>query len=182
MGSLRAMLKSWYSSEQRESRNHTRVESFQLGMLGKPEAPSCDLHGAETLGVLRFVDAILLPEYGHNLAEKQGHYCRAIGSCVKVLDLIRENDWKMSAADAQTFCDCICVHLRSLKALSIPCKPKHHAFLEMGFRFSGRTHLHRSPNWFGPFGPTKLLTSRGRQLGGLFCPVPKVVTKVKFVA
>ena len=67
---LEAELFSWYATEERAGRIHTRVQCLAAGMFGSRAAPKCKLHGAETNGVLTFSLA-LLNKYADQLSNRR---------------------------------------------------------------------------------------------------------------
>ena len=142
--SMRGHLHRFYGDEMREGRQHTAVQNLSLSILGTAFAPTLNLHGAETCGVLRFADRVLLPQFGASLGSSRVHYTRAVTSMVCMLDIIRENEFVVPVPDIQRFCDSAIVHLRSLDALNIHCRFKHHGMLEMAAKLSRCATIHSS--------------------------------------
>ena len=139
---FRQLLGDWYKAEARAGRQHSPIDHLQMGMLGKADDPAFNAHGAETNAVLRFAHEVLLPQYGAKLGQSRGHYEKAIGSLVRILDSIRKYACVAPPAAAEAFCEDVLVHIEALDALSIQCLPKHHLLMEMGVR-SGRVSLLR---------------------------------------
>ena len=131
---LRQALGEWYSSEARAGIQHTRIENITMGMLGSAAAPSCDLHGAETNGMLAFAHGFLLPRFGHLLGADRKHFVAGIGSLVTILAIIRKYPRVVPPRDVQQFCDEVLAHLRAAQAINLALKPKHHILMEMGAR------------------------------------------------
>ena len=110
---------------------HTRVPVVKNSSFGTPAEPELKFLGAQTNTFLRFCHQVLLPRFGASLGERLVHFNAAIKSCVEVLDLIRDHDYVMPPEQNQQFCNAVRVHLRSIHALGIGIKPKHHGMMEM---------------------------------------------------
>ncbi len=87
---LRQTLGDWYKSEDAAGRHHTRIQNITMGMLGSASQPQCDLHGAETNGMLAFANSFLLVRFGHLLGERRPHFTSAASNLVNLLDALRE--------------------------------------------------------------------------------------------
>lgn len=105
-----------------------------MGMLGRASQPQCDLHGADTNGMLAFANLFLLVRFGHLLGERRPHFTGAASSLVNLLDVIREYPTVVPPRMVQRLCDEVLCHIKSCQALEMPLKPKHHMLMEMGVR------------------------------------------------
>lgn len=133
--SLRAALHDWYASEHAKGRDHSKVQELTPGMLGHADNPFLKVDGGEVNGILRFAQAELLPKFGRFLADREDGYRGATDSLVVLLDLCRVHRRRMPPAAIQDFCDATVAHIRHLRSLGIPERPKHHLCIELGVRF-----------------------------------------------
>ena len=135
VSNCRAELFRWYTSQEQAGILRTKVQALTVGMLHSRDRPELMLHGAETNGFLRFVDTIVLPKHGHKL-DRCGLWVDLIGSCSAIVDIIwhHKGVMKMAAPACQAFCDRLRANIRTMKAMNLPCRQKHHLAMEMGSR------------------------------------------------
>jgi hypothetical protein len=127
---IREALFAFYKAEQREGRNHTRVQQLSPTMFAERNDPACRLHGSETNGFLFFAKAFLA-ERGECLGAAAKHYTDAVSALCTIVGLITANPRVLSKQDQQTFAGCVAKHMRALRCLGIHTKPKHHFLIEM---------------------------------------------------
>lgn len=60
----------WYKAEAARGVFHSRVQRLEPSMMGKPDAPACNLHAGETNGFVAFSE-VLVQRYGHVLADRR---------------------------------------------------------------------------------------------------------------
>lgn len=131
---LRQDLFRWYQTEQAQGRVHTRVQQFVPSMLGSATDKQFKLHASETNGFLHF-SMTLLDTHGASLGRKHSLYKDAVGSMVKVCELIKRFPRRLPPREMQLFTDSVITHMRALEKLEIRPKPKHHFMLEMASRW-----------------------------------------------
>lgn len=131
---LKGELSSWYTSTP-EGRQATRIQHFTSKLCGTYEQRSCKLHASESNGFLLFARTAL-DRHGTFLGGRQHAYRDLMDSLIMVVSLIKEHPRKFDVDAAQCFVDQVCKHMRALRALQLPFRPKHHLLIEMGGRFS----------------------------------------------
>ena len=115
---LEAELFSWYATEERAGRIHTRVQFLAAGMFGTTAAPKYKLHGAETNGVLTFSLA-LLNKYADQLSNRR-RLVRLGEGLARTLSLIRTHKYlypPSAIQDGRRLC-CACGRRTSARARS----------------------------------------------------------------
>jgi hypothetical protein len=135
-GRIKEMLFQWLSVEAQAGRRHSQPQQFASTFFGTPSSYSCRLHAAETLGVAKFLLMFLLGPHGACLGRELPLYRSAIGSAVSMFELVRIHPRRLPAEAQQEFIHCIAEHLRSIRALRISCRPKHHVMIELGGKFT----------------------------------------------
>jgi hypothetical protein len=98
IGRLQAELFAFYSSEARAGRKHTRVQTLEASCFGKPDDPSCNLHGAEVNGVLSFVAKVLLQK--QTVSDRQA-WCTLATQLDRLKELIYNHEFNFTASANQ---------------------------------------------------------------------------------
>ena len=140
---LRSELFAWYSAEERENREPTRVQDLVPGMLGSSENPALNLHGGEVNGVLMFA-GVLISRCGTALGDSLAATVRAHSALVTVKDIITNHPVMVPPTDAQRLMDATKIALRMMQELGVPPKPKMHAMVHLAHdaREKGSPALH----------------------------------------
>jgi len=60
----------FYKAEAARGVQHSRAQRLDPRMMGKPDAPACNLHAGETNGLLAF-SLVLVRKYGHVLVDRK---------------------------------------------------------------------------------------------------------------
>ena len=85
---LQADLFSWYGDESRRGKEHTRIQHLEASLFWTFRSPTCNLHGAETNGMLEF-GAVLTKRFAAELGDSMWRQCAV--SLVRVKTLITEH-------------------------------------------------------------------------------------------
>jgi len=144
---FKEQLWSWYTSEAKQGRQHTRVQKLLLGpMFGTDEKRTCDLYGGETNSMLAFSEVLLRTRGGVLQHARRDAHRIAGDSLREVLKLIRAHPRRFPDEAKLAFCTAVQRHLQSIDELVVARKPKHHFLIEMAGRTS-RIKYHCSLRW-----------------------------------
>ena len=132
---LRTSLFEWYGSlSQEEARETTRVQEFNIEMLGSKTHRALKTKGMETKGLLPWC-LRLLDVHGHVLGEACRRPLKTSGEALMGwFHIVKTSPRNMTAAQMQAMCSAGVKHLVQARRAGVPFKPKHHLF----------THLIRS--------------------------------------
>ncbi len=136
MGYVRAMLVDWYKKEASTGRKHSEVRVITVKMLGVPNAPFLKVNAGECNGFLRFAQQELLPRFGFIFGPRLQPFTVAIDTLVVMLVTCWEYKRKIPPVAVQAFSDAVVNHMKALKTLNIPNRPKHHQAMELSVRLS----------------------------------------------
>ena len=127
---LKQDYRNWMTAERKAGKNHTNIDIISHKSFGSKDDPQVTFFGAQTNGFIRCCNDQLVPK-ADCLGDRCEHFKKCIASCVRLVDLIRQNPHRMSMRDTQDFCNQCKIFLRGNEELCIGVKPKHHSLMEM---------------------------------------------------
>ena len=126
----------WHKDEAKRGIHHSKMQKCTSHMFRTKKGKRiCDLHGAETNGLLAFSEK-LITKFGAVLSDDRRKWHDMAGSALRsLIEKIRQNPCVFMLAEAQGFCDDVGRHLTACDKLGVPNKPQHHFLVDMAARF-----------------------------------------------
>lgn len=131
---LRAELFAWYKtfSVQHPTEILTRLADLTPKMLGTPDRRKLKTKGAETYGVLCFLDHALR-KYAAAIGADSTRLLEGATTLLRFMSICRTSGKVLTAAQQQELLDCVKRHMVVMSKWSIY-RPKHHLLLHLAHR------------------------------------------------
>ena len=129
---IKEQLQRFYGDyRRRHGKSLTEISDFVPGMLGLLRKPKLKLKAAETWSFLLYIHDSIHSRYGDKLGPNRGVWTRATDSLVEWMWIIQREGPQLSISAHDGLCECVRLHLASLKRLCISLIPKHHIWIHL---------------------------------------------------